>query len=140
MTVRDARTKEFLPKVQVKVIGSADPQFTSGETDLRGVFVAEGPNGVITAVVRRETNQYAFYRGNRSLDGTGDSRCRGQVAVSVAAPRRSPIKPGQQADQALDANLRMQNESNSVQADRAPAAAIRQPADKRKGAAAGEFR
>ncbi len=48
VTVRDARTREFLAKVEVKVIGSADPQFTSGETDLRGVFVAEGPNGVIT--------------------------------------------------------------------------------------------
>ena len=42
VTVRDARTKDLLPKVQVKVIGSDNPQFFSGETDLRGVFVAEG--------------------------------------------------------------------------------------------------
>ena len=61
VTVRDSHTKEFLAKVEVKVIGSADPQFTSGETDLRGVFVAEGPNGVITVLSRRGTNQYAFY-------------------------------------------------------------------------------
>ena len=52
VTVRDARTKEFLPKVQVKVIGSATPQFISGETDLRGVFVAEGLRGSVTAVAR----------------------------------------------------------------------------------------
>ena len=34
ITVRDARSKEFLPKVQVKVIGSNNPTFFSGETDL----------------------------------------------------------------------------------------------------------
>ncbi len=45
ITVRDARTKDFVPKVQVKVIGSETPQFISGETDLRGVFVAEGLRG-----------------------------------------------------------------------------------------------
>ena len=31
-----------MPKVQVKVIGSDNADFLSGETDLRGVFVAEG--------------------------------------------------------------------------------------------------
>ena len=40
VTVRDALTKNLLSKVQVKVIGSGNPQFLSGETDLRGVFVA----------------------------------------------------------------------------------------------------
>ena len=45
VTVRDARSKEFLPKVQVKVVGSDAPQFVSGETDLRGVFIADGLRG-----------------------------------------------------------------------------------------------
>jgi hypothetical protein len=45
VTVRDARTGAFVPKVQVKVIGSANPAFLSGQTDLRGVFVAEGVRG-----------------------------------------------------------------------------------------------
>ena len=63
VAVRDARTKEFLPKVQVKVIGSDAPQFVSGETDLRGVFIAEGLRGLVTAVARKGTAQYAFYRG-----------------------------------------------------------------------------
>ncbi len=57
------QTKDFLPKVQVKVIGSDNPQFISGETDLRGVFVAEGVRGQVTAVARQGTAQYAFYRG-----------------------------------------------------------------------------
>ena len=43
--VRDAETKDLVPKVQVKVIGSDNPSFLSGETDLRGVFVAEGVRG-----------------------------------------------------------------------------------------------
>ncbi len=63
ITVRDARTKELLPKVQVKVIGSNNPEFFSGTTDLRGVFVAEGIQGQVTAIVRKESTEYAFYRG-----------------------------------------------------------------------------
>ena len=84
----DAQTRDFLPKVQVKVIGSDNPQFISGETDLRGVFVAEGPNGVITAVARKGTNQYAFYRGTRS------SRQPAAEAPNAAAARRRR-RPGQ---------------------------------------------
>jgi alpha-2-macroglobulin len=139
VTVRDARTKDFLPKVEVKVIGSADPQFTSGVTDLRGVFQAEGPNGVITAVVRKETNQYAFYRGSRSLNGSGTS---GAVGGSGLGGGRAtvPVKPGQQAGQALDANLKLQNESNSVQQIQRLQQRYVPAGDKRKGAAAGEFR
>ncbi len=53
VTVRDAQTKDFLSKVQVKVIGSENPQFFSGETDLRGVFVAEGVQRGVTAVARK---------------------------------------------------------------------------------------
>ena len=35
--VRDALTKDLVPKVQVKVIGTDNPAFFSGQTDLRGV-------------------------------------------------------------------------------------------------------
>ena len=57
VTVRDARPKDLLPKVQVKVIGSNNPEFFSGETDLRGVFVAEGVHGQVTAVVRKDDHR-----------------------------------------------------------------------------------
>ena len=63
ISVRDARTKEFLSKVQVKVVASDSPQFISGETDLRGVFVAEGLRGKVTAVAHKGNSQYAFHRG-----------------------------------------------------------------------------
>ena len=67
ITLRDAQTKDLLPKVQVKVIGSDNPQFISGETDLRGVFVAEGVRGMVTAVARKGDLEYAFYRGTTYL-------------------------------------------------------------------------
>ena len=63
VVVRDATTRDLVPKVQVKVIGSNNPSFFSGQTDLRGVYVAEGINGQVTAVARKDAGQYAFYRG-----------------------------------------------------------------------------
>ena len=67
VTVRDAATGAFVPKVQVKVIGSGNSAFLSGETDLRGVHVAEGVRGQAAAVARKGTAQYAFYRGTTPL-------------------------------------------------------------------------
>src|SRR5206468_9608534 len=102
----DARTKQLLTKVQVKVIGSNNPQFFSGETDLRGVYVAEGVQGQVTAVVRKETSEYAFYRGTTYV---------GQPPVPVPPTAQAGAQQGQgqpQApnapamNQALDANLK----------------------------------
>jgi hypothetical protein len=71
-----------MPKVQVKVIGSGNGSFFSGETDLRGVFVAEGVQGQVTAVARKGSNQYAFHRGTIP------------VGAPPAAPN-APAAPGQ---------------------------------------------
>ncbi|HEX4753996.1 MAG TPA: MG2 domain-containing protein, partial [Solirubrobacterales bacterium] len=65
LAVRDARTKDPVPEVRVKAIGSNDSHFFAGTTDLRGVFVAEGVHGVVTAVARQGTHRYAFYRGKQ---------------------------------------------------------------------------
>ena len=43
LTVRPAN-------VHVKAIGSGDNEFKSGDTDLRGIFVAEGLNGSATVI------------------------------------------------------------------------------------------
>ncbi len=80
VTVRNANTKEFVPKVQVKVIGSNNAGFISGETDLRGVFVAEGINGQAAVVARQGTAQYAFHRGAITL---------GAVAANKPAAERA---------------------------------------------------
>lgn len=53
--------------IHVKAVGSADQTFRSGETDLRGVFVADGLRGEATAIARAGESRYAFYRGERWL-------------------------------------------------------------------------
>ena len=50
VTVRDAHTKAPVPNALIKAIGSNNPAFVSGRTDLRGVFVAEGLHGSVTVV------------------------------------------------------------------------------------------
>ena len=107
VTVRDARTQDFVPKVQVKVIGGDNPAFLSGETDLRGVFVAEGVRGVVTAVARQDGAQYAFYRG-KSYVGAPVVPPAPQAPAAAGKPAAQPAE----AAQALGANLRIQNSRN----------------------------
>ena len=105
VTVRDARTKDLVPKVQVKVIGTNNPTFFTGETDLRGVFVAEGVSGQVTAVARKDAGQYAFYRGQ-----IPSRPCRGSRLRTI--PKVSPTAESSDQSQSLDNNLKMLNESN----------------------------
>jgi TolA-binding protein len=108
--VLDARSRAFLPKVQVKVIGSNMSRFVSGETDLRGVFVAEGISGTVTAVARKGTAQYAFYRGKTAIG----------APAAPPAPTQAPGAPGDPnaayfgQTPALDQNVQMLNRSNSL--------------------------
>ena len=136
IVVRDAHTKEFLSKVQIKVIGSDTPQFVSGETDLRGVFIAEGLRGLVTAVARKGTAQYAFHRGQTYL---GKQTVTGAALGTETRAGDGGQNPAPQ-EQALDANLKMQNISNSVQQIERLQQRYSAPADKSKGAAAGSFR
>jgi tetratricopeptide (TPR) repeat protein len=149
VTVRDARTKQPLPRVQVKVKGSDNPELFSGDTDLRGVFVAEGIAGQVTAVVRQSTTAYAFYRGTGyvgqpPMPQAGQAGQPGQVQARTLADQAGP--QGQNApyapmlNQALDANLRMQNISNNLKQLQRLEERYRAPApSKPKGAAVGEF-
>ena len=137
ITVRDARTKQLLPKVQVKIIGSNNPQFFSGETDLRGVFVAEGVQGQVTAVVRKDTSEYAFYRGTAYV-GQPPMPAPAQAGAQQGQPQ-APNAPAM--NQALDANLKTLNESNSArQIQRLQERYQRAEPAKAKGAAVGGFR
>jgi hypothetical protein len=107
VVVRDAITKDLVPKVQVKVIGTNNPTFFSGQTDLRGVYVAEGVVGQVTAVARKGAGQYAFYRGT--------SRVGTPIQPEQARPADTPapaVKPVE--SQSLDKNLKQQNESNQM--------------------------
>ena len=48
-TVKDLKTDRYVHNVQVKVIGSGNDDFVAGDTDLRGVFVADGIHGELGA-------------------------------------------------------------------------------------------
>jgi tetratricopeptide (TPR) repeat protein len=99
VVVRDSATKDLVPRVLVKVIGTDNPTFLSGQTDLRGVFVAEGVQGQVTAVARKGSGQYAFYRG------------KAQVGEASKTDKKA-AKPGAEANESLDNNLKIQNSIN----------------------------
>ena len=98
--VRDAVKGGYRPEVHVKAIGSADREFRSGETDLRGIFTADNLRGKATVIAREGDSRYAFFRGNTWL-GTAEN-------AQVPAP-----KPVQQSDQQIDykGNLFQKNEA-----------------------------
>ncbi|MDP6929434.1 MAG: alpha-2-macroglobulin family protein [Planctomycetota bacterium] len=62
MRVNVKRGDDYLAAAHVKVIGSGDQRFRSGDTDLRGILVADDLIGRATVIVRKD-DQYAFYRG-----------------------------------------------------------------------------
>ena len=73
------------PKVQVKVIGSDNPQFISGETDLRGVFVAEGAQRGRHRVARKGREPVCLLPGHAATS-----------AGSARLPTRMPRRPRSQ--------------------------------------------
>jgi alpha-2-macroglobulin len=66
-TVKDLTTDKYVSTVHVKVIGSRNDNFVSGETDLRGVFVADGIQGTSTVMAQAGPARYAFFRGSQEL-------------------------------------------------------------------------
>ncbi|MDR3638832.1 MAG: hypothetical protein P4L84_33805, partial [Isosphaeraceae bacterium] len=84
---------------------SQNPGFLSGETDLRGVFVAEGVRGEVTAVARKDAAEYAFYRGKTFV---GQPAAPDQPALQTPAPQ-APANP-----QDLYENVRLQNSTNQL--------------------------
>ncbi|UCG15334.1 MAG: tetratricopeptide repeat protein [Phycisphaerales bacterium] len=64
VNVVNAITRSGLSDVHLKVIGTEMKSFVSGETDLRGVFVADGVSGYPTAVARDAAGHFAFYRSD----------------------------------------------------------------------------
>ncbi len=112
VVVRDAESHRFVPKVQVKVIGSNNPTFTDNRTDLRGVAVAEGINGQVTAVARNGAGQYAFYRGTESI-GAPPSPALMSAPQSANAPAAAPAAPAKSAGSLME-NINLLNSSNAT--------------------------
>lgn len=97
----------FLHNVHVKVIGNRNAEFVAGRTDLRGVFIADGIQGRATVIARKDSDQYAFYRGQTELL---------PVPTSSAAP--APQRPAERKPQAAGEDrrelLRSLQESNTM--------------------------
>ena len=118
VAVRDARTKEPAAKVQVKVIGTDTGAFLSGQTDLRGVFVAEGVRGKVTAVARRGGNEYAFYRGTAYVGAPQAQQWQkdgAQAQQGQAANAPAGGESGKPQGLGLEDNIRLQNSVNCQQ-------------------------
>ncbi|GAB4145397.1 MAG: hypothetical protein Tsb009_17540 [Planctomycetaceae bacterium] len=82
VTVKNIVTGKYTSDVHVKVIGSANRKFVSGETDLRGIFIADAIRGTSTIIARAEKNRYAFHRGKIFLGRVAENR-----------PRKAPQSP-----------------------------------------------
>lgn len=76
----------YLSDVHVKVIGSRNSDFNSGETDLRGVFVAQSIQGTST-VIASAGDRYAFFRGQLELGPRPEApKPEPQASVEESAP------------------------------------------------------
>ncbi|MFI5380764.1 MAG: outer membrane protein assembly factor BamD, partial [Tepidisphaerales bacterium] len=84
--VLDSVKNEYVPEVHVKAIGSADNEFKSGQTDLRGIFIADGLRGKATLIARVGDSRYAFYRGDKWI---GPPATAGKPAAQPPAPASS---------------------------------------------------
>lgn len=74
VNVKDAVQGTYCEGVHVKVVGSAEKVFKSGETDLRGLFIADDVRGVATVIARDDKDRYAFYRGAQWLGAREEAK------------------------------------------------------------------
>ena len=108
VTVRDATADAYAKDVEVKVIGSGNKQFTSGKSDLRGIFIADAIRGTSTVIAKADKNRYAFYRGTTQLGGY--KKQKPGISANQKSGSKSgkgSIRGGKKGD--LLKNLRQQN-------------------------------
>jgi hypothetical protein len=105
VTVKDTAKDRYIHDVHVKVIGSANKDFTSGETDLRGIFADDAIRGTSTVIAKAEGDRYAFFRGKMSLGNVPPGQ--------PAAPAKSPQADGRRRPSSgKDALLKKLRRSN----------------------------
>lgn len=108
VTVRDVTADAYAKDVEVKVIGSGNKQFTSGKSDLRGIFIADAIRGTSTVIAKADKNRYAFFRGKTQLGGYKKQK------PGISANQKNGSKSGKRSLQGgkkgdLLKNLRQQN-------------------------------
>ena len=106
-TVKDVAADRYLDHVDVKVIGSRNREFTSGSTDLRGVFVADGIEGTSTVIAQAPPSRYAFFRGTTDLVPAAEPAPAQQAVES--APQEAPPAPASTSNEHLLEGLQQFN-------------------------------
>lgn len=109
VTVKDATQDSFLDDVDVKVIGAGNSDFRSGETDLRGLFVADDVKGTSTVIAMAENDRYAFFRGDTSLQSYQDDAPAAQSAAAPSEQEESAMQQQYKGKDALRLNIINQN-------------------------------
>lgn len=101
VTVKDSAQDSFVDDVEIKVIGAGNDEFISGDTDLRGLFVADDVKGTSTVIAMADHNRYAFFRGDRHLQGFRPAPEHPvqqlQEEASKAAPQQDKAYKGKEA-------------------------------------------
>lgn len=123
VSLRNALEEGHPEGVHVKVIGPGDDLFVSGETDLRGIFAADGIRGNPTVVARDSQNRYAFYRGDRqsraSTTSSGNRKKQSSYQPSQADYRKNLQQRNMQIRDAGIQRLReLQREARGIQIGR----------------------
>jgi hypothetical protein len=101
--VLDTAKGGYRPEVHVKAIGSADTEFRSGETDLRGLFIADNIRGKSTVIAREGESRYAFFRGDAWL------------GASPNAPAAPPQEKLLRVQQQIDYQRNLEDMNGSIQ-------------------------
>lgn len=114
VTVKDKTKDHYVDDVHVKVIGTNNADFVSGETDLRGIFIGDGIQGRTTVIAQADKGEYAFFRGTTDL-GPSQPQSPNQQAVELQQMKKefAPGKPMGQND-AKDELLRGIQSGNGI--------------------------
>ncbi len=120
--VLDAVTGNYRPRVHVKAIGSEDDAFREGDTDLRGIFIADDLRGTATVIAREGESRYAFHRGDSWYGPSpGERQPRERPALAPATPdyqenlRRRNVEMQRKQIETFDRSRRVEQRGVEVQ-------------------------
>ncbi|MBA2117080.1 alpha-2-macroglobulin family protein [Bremerella alba] len=98
VTVKNKMKDTYVDDVHVKVIGTSNSDFVSGDTDLRGIFVGDGIRGRSTVIAQAEKGEYAFFRGTTDLALTPEELNRRSTRQSETQQQQGQQAPMNQTD------------------------------------------
>ncbi len=109
VSVKDATEDSFVRDVHIKVIGSANDDFVSGDTDLRGLMIADDIRGNCTVIAAGQDDQYAFFRGYTSLQDAKLTSAQVNARQQQEMLQQNMEPAAQAGKQSLRNNLYRQN-------------------------------